>query len=215
MSLQTGTELVSLALLFNKATGFYGFLTLLTGFAPSALQVTWYALSLVIIGALAYLIPHVRKQSPFENLALAWLYVLDTFWNIGYTAAFGTIWYLTLGSQPNDGDPEHAANPDTAASMVLVTVFTLTRLYFSLVVISHARNVLRRYLNEERGADELVANGSSPNPFDKGSALGDGWRGKLGRVMIVVGRGYWLGRREEDEEWVRDVGSKFRGRRGT
>ncbi|KAK0645508.1 Inositolphosphorylceramide synthase subunit Kei1-domain-containing protein [Cercophora newfieldiana] len=235
ISLQTGTELISLALLINKATGFYGFLTLLTGFSASALQVTWYTLSLIIIGALAYLVPHVHKQSPFQNLALAWLYVIDTFAHFAYVSAFATTWYLEtvqnaqsagVESTPErrqDGNetsgvvaPEKVpGNPDAAASMVLVVAFTLLRLYFGLVIMSYARGVLQRYSNEERGTslDEIIANGSSPNPFAVGSALGAGLKGKMGRFMVSVGQGYWLGYREEDEEWARDVGAKFRGSR--
>ena len=53
MSLQTGAELVALALVFNKATGIYGFLTLFTGYAASALQVTSYLWSVAVIVGLA------------------------------------------------------------------------------------------------------------------------------------------------------------------
>jgi inositol phosphorylceramide synthase regulatory subunit len=236
ISLQTGTELVAIALLINKATGFYGFLTLLTGFAASALQVTWYTISVVLIGLLAYLIPHVRKQSPFQNLALAWLYVIDTIAHFAYVSAFATTWYLEtvqnvktstveeVASRRQDGnekgdameaEPVVKGNPDAAASMVLVVAFTLLRVYFGLVIMSYARAVLQRYSNEERGttADEIIANGSSANPFAVGSPLGEGLKGKMGRLMVAVGQGYWLGYREEDEDWARDIGSKFRGSR--
>jgi inositol phosphorylceramide synthase regulatory subunit len=235
ISLQTGTELIAIALLINKATGFYGFLTLLTGFAASALQVTWYTISVLIIGALAYLIPHVRKQSPFQNLALAWLYVIDTIVHFAYVSAFATAWYLETVQNAKTATLEEAiprrqdgnetgdaieaepvkGNPDEAASMVLVVAFTVLRLYFGLVIMSYARAVLQRYSNEERGttADEIIANGSSANPFAVGSPLGEGLKGRLGRLMVSVGKGYWLGYREEDEEWARDIGSKFRGSR--
>lgn len=204
------------------------------------LQVTWYTLSVLVIAVLAYLIPHVHKQSPFQILALAWLYVIDTFAHFAYVSAFGAKWYLQFegvhdpqgpggtdsvasrqdGNQTSDlaqpGDVE--GNPDAAFSMVLVVAFTVLRIYFSLVVMSYARGVLQRHINEERGttADEIIANGSSANPFAVGSTLGGGLKGMIGRFMVSVGQGYWLGYREEDEEWARDVGSKFRGgRRGT
>jgi len=230
MSLQTGAEVIALALVFNKATGIYGFLTLFTGFVPSALQATSYTLSVLIIGALAYLIPHVRQQSPLQNLALAYLYVIDTVFNIAYTSAFATIWYLsgfkTLSfpaatadaASPSTRDVDQeviSGSPDTAASMVLVVAFTSARIYFSLVVMAYARAVLQRHGGEEHGdtVDDPISKDESPNPFAVGSSLGDGWKGKAGRAMVGLGRGYWLGGRKEDEEWTRDVGAKF-GRRG-
>ncbi|KAK1751985.1 Inositolphosphorylceramide synthase subunit Kei1-domain-containing protein [Echria macrotheca] len=229
MSLQTGAELISLALVFNKATGVYGFLTLLTGYAPSALQVTSYTISILVIVALAYLIPHIRQQSPFQNLALAWLYVIDTISNIAYTTAFATIWYMAGFHDPagpggaaagspstrDDGQPDSgAANPDTAASMVLAVLFTSVRIYFSLVVLAHARVVVQRYSGDAQAesVDAMIARGDAPDPFAVGSTLGEGWKGKIGRIMIGFGRGYWLGGRKEDEEWARAVGAKFRTR---
>ena len=71
MSLQTGTELISLALVFNKATGVYGILTLFTGYSLSALQVSAYLGSLFVLATLCVCIPQIRKQSPLHNLALA------------------------------------------------------------------------------------------------------------------------------------------------
>ncbi|KAK5658207.1 hypothetical protein OQA88_2182 [Cercophora sp. LCS_1] len=229
MSLQTGVEVISLALAFNKATGIYGFLTILTGYVPSALQVTSYLISISVIGALAYLFPHIRKQSPFENLALGYLYAIETLSNIAYTTAFATIWYLNtvkhtqpVGVEDSsvDGVEERQAeaiegNPDTAAGLVLAVAFTSVRIYFSLVVLAYARIVVQRHGVEESGevTDDSIAKGSTPNPFDESAALGKGWRGKAGRTMVSFGRGYWLGGREEDEEWARHVGSKFRGSR--
>ncbi|KAK3687226.1 Inositolphosphorylceramide synthase subunit Kei1-domain-containing protein [Podospora appendiculata] len=242
MSLQTGTELISLALVFNKATGIYGILALFTGYALSALQISAYILSLLIIVALCYLVPHVRKQSPFQNLALAWLYLIDTFVNIAYTSVFAVTWYQALlheskGSPEDDDyvsspradqyvDPELAAAAradaaegvkDTAASMVLVVLFTLVRVYFSLVVMAFARMVLQKYVEANSG---WTPEGNHVGPlapsdpsdiFAVGSPAGEGLKGRLGRMMISVGKGYWLGRKD-DEEWARDVGSKFRSR---
>ncbi|KAK1827635.1 Inositolphosphorylceramide synthase subunit Kei1-domain-containing protein [Podospora conica] len=231
MSLQTGAELVALALVFNKATGIYGFLTLFTGYAASALQVTSYLWSVLVIVGLALLVPHIRKQSPFQNLALAWLYILDTCLNTAYIAAFATIWYLStfhdveeIPAAPeaaaigNDTGPRAAAeeersNPDTAASMFLVVLFSVVRIYLALVVASNARWVLQRWGGEERGeaaTESDIANAGAVNPFAEGTPLGEGWQGKMGRVMVSVGRNYWLGRHKEDEEWARGMASKFR-----
>ncbi|EAQ87144.1 hypothetical protein CHGG_03763 [Chaetomium globosum CBS 148.51] len=238
MTLQTGTELISTALIFNKATGLYGLLTLFTGYSLSALQVTAYLGSVLVLAALAICLPHVRKQSPLPNLALAWVYAVDTLVSAAYTAAFATAWYLaefhdTKGpagaeddvatSPRNAGQVQHDAGQqalekagtgvhDTAASMVLIVGFTLVRVYFSLVVMAYARVVLLRFVDESMPEAEEVT-GVSPDPFAVGAPLGEGWRGKLGRGMVRVGRGYWLGGKKEDEEWARQVNSKFRSTR--
>jgi hypothetical protein len=229
MSLQTGTELISTALIFNKATGLYGLLTLFTGYSLSALQVTSYLGSILVLAALAICLPHVRRQSPLPNLGLAWVYTVDTLVSAAYTSAFATTWYLaafhdTKGPAGTEDDAvrhDAAQQPhvragkgvnDTAASMVLIVGFTLIRFYFSLVVMAYARMVLLRFVDENMPESEEVA-GVSPNPFAVGAPLGEGWRGKLGRGMVCIGRGYWLGGKKEDEEWARQVNSKFRSTR--
>jgi hypothetical protein len=237
MSLQTGTELISIALVFNKATGVYGMLTLLTGYSLSALQVTAYLGSIFVLVTLALCLAHIRKQSPLENLALAWVYAIDTVVSAAYTTAFATSWYLATmhdpkgpagaeddsGLSPSNGEVQHDAAQeaqaqagtgvhDTALSMVLIIAFTLIRFYFSLVVMAYARMVVLRFVDERMGESEDVSD-TSPDPFALGAPLGEGWRGKLGRAMVSIGRGYWLGGKKEDEEWARAVHSKFRSSR--
>ncbi|KAK4240400.1 Inositolphosphorylceramide synthase subunit Kei1-domain-containing protein [Achaetomium macrosporum] len=227
LSLQTGTELISVALVFNKATGVYGLLTIFTGYSLSALQVTAYLGSILVLIALALCVPHIRKQSPLQNLALAWVYAIDTVVSAAYTTAFATSWYLALMHDPKGpaGNEEAAGSSgsgqvaraeagveDTAASMVLIVAFSLIRVYFSLVIMAYARMVLLRFVDERMGDAEEVS-GTSPDPFAVGAPLGEGWRGKLGRAMVSVGRGYWLGGKKEDEEWARQVNSKFRSSR--
>ncbi|KAK0701621.1 Inositolphosphorylceramide synthase subunit Kei1-domain-containing protein [Lasiosphaeria miniovina] len=236
-SVQTGSELISLALLFNRATGIYGILTLFTGYSVSALQVSLYVLSLLVVVALGYLIPHIRKQSPLQNLVLAWLYVIDTTANVAFTAAFATRWYnaalhdpkgpagagdTDAKASPSNGEVQHddghaaQANADvgvqeTVVSMSLAVAFVLVRVYFALVIMTFARMVLRRFADENASqTEEGVVKGTPPDIFAVGSALGDGWKARLGRVLVSIGRGYWLGRPKEDEEWAQQVSTRFR-----
>ncbi|KAK3319223.1 Inositolphosphorylceramide synthase subunit Kei1-domain-containing protein [Apodospora peruviana] len=246
MSLQTGTELIALSLLFNKATGVYGILAIFTGYALSAVQLSMYILALLTLIALAYALPHIRKQSPFENLALAWLYVLDTIAGAAYTTVYAVAWYnasfhdpkgpagadddtsaanSTITADGNPGAPviKAAGVQETATSLVLVVLFTLVRVYFCLVVMAYARMVLQRFAGEQQynnaatteeedGDDNTITEvDESKSVFAVGQQLGDGWKGKLGRIMVSVGRGYWM-ERKEDEEWTRHVSSKFRAR---
>lgn len=235
MSLQTGTELISLSMLFNKVTGLYGLLAILTGYALSPLQLSMYLFNLLALILLALCIPHIRKQTPLQNLVLAWLYVVDTAASPVYTAFFAANWYLGTSAAPSPPSPPPPTPPspptaardgeaagwqgahDTAASLVLVVAFTLVRFYFGLVVMAHARQVLQRYAEGQSewtagsGDDDETDKASAPrgSPFAAGSPAGQGWRGRVGRALVYVGRDYWLGHKE-DEEWAQSVSSKFR-----
>ncbi|KAG6005277.1 hypothetical protein E4U54_000365 [Claviceps lovelessii] len=227
VGLQTGTELISLALVFNKVTGVYGLLAILTGYQLSLLQLSTYVYSIGLLGCLVYLIPHIRRQSPFECLALAWLYFFDTAINGAYTATFGLDWYFastSVGGEPKasslqnivaegfEGLRRQNANQakvllpqETATSMVLIVGLTLIRVYFTIVVMAFARQVLQKYMQlmilEGPGVDELEG------PFAIDLPDGDGRKGKLGRLMVSFGRGYWLDMPGLDD-WERNVQRK-------
>lgn len=211
VSLQTGTELISLALVFNKVTGIYGLLAILTGYQLSLLQLSTYVYSIGILGLLVYLIPHIRRQSPFECLALAWLYFLDSAINGAYTAAFGLDWYFASTSSGGDSKSTSLPNivaegfdglrresavhgkvvpQETATSMILIVGLTLIRVYFTIVVMAFARQVLQKYMQlmilEGPGVDE------GEGPFAIDLPDGDGRKGRLGRLMVSFGRGYWM-----------------------
>lgn len=234
ISLQTGTEVISLALVFNKVTGVYGLLAILTGYQLSLLQLSTYVYSIGVLVLLANLIPHIRKQSPFECLALAWMYILDTAVNGVYAAAFGLDWYFK--SQSTDGtDTQTSGLPnfvvegveglrqeaaihgkvvpqETATSMLLIVGATLIRVYFSFVVMAYAKQVLQKYMQlmilEGPGVDDLEG------PFAEDLPDGEGRKGRLGRLMVSYGRGYWLDQRDTDE-WARGVEPNKPGSLGT
>lgn len=192
MSLQTGTEMISIALLINKVTGLYGLLAILTGYSLDAIQLSMYLYSVAVLGTLAFLIPHIRRQSPFQSLSLAWLYIVDTAVNSAYTATFAVQWYLESGGNP-EGDAAEQAT-DTAASMVLIVALSLFRVYLMLVVMSFTRQVLQRHIAGLSGDKGTVV-----LPFTTGSPDSEGWKGKLGRAMLFVGQDYWVGVKEDEE----------------
>lgn len=157
---------------------------------------------------------------------MAWLYVLDTAINIAYTAAFGLEWYFAsqvtsdTGSRGNgqtsglqnivtegmDGLRREAAvhgkvvPQETATSMVLIVASMLIRVYFSFVVMGFAQQVLQKYMQlmilEGPGVDD------HDGPFAEDLPDGEGRKGKMGRLMVSFGRGYWLDQRDA-EEWAR------------
>lgn len=277
MSLRTGTELVTLSLLLNKVSGFYGLLAILTGLHLSPLQLSMYIYSLLALIITAYLAPHIRKQSPLECLALAWFYVLDTVINAAYTAAFGVTWFLVISQQHSDAQGSRApgvggstiddtagftspkynvshveivaspaagltngqdgvtvgvpgastsatgpslghgfAQPESMSSLLVICALWAVRVYFALIVLSYARLVLRKHIAEVsyRSNIHLQHKGSSADklaedPFAPHFPEGRGWRGRVGRAMVKVGKSYWLGI-EDDDSWMRVLGGKFK-----
>lgn len=114
MSLRTGAEMISLSMIFNKVTGFYGLLAILTGFSLSPLQISMYLYSLGALILLAFLMPHIRKQSPFQCLALAWFYLIDTLVNTAFTSAFAVTWLLAVSAdESNTNIPSSAPGSGT------------------------------------------------------------------------------------------------------
>ena len=278
MSLRTGTTLATLSLLLNKLSGLYGLLALLTGLHLSPIQLSMYIYSLLALLILAHLAPHVRKQSPLETLALAWVFVIDGIVNAGYTAVFATTWFLVISQGTGSGSGKlglggetvnetagftspkfnvshvevvatpaegftggqdavavgtgaaaaaafgasatteglslgHGfVQPESISSLVVILALWAVRIYLTLIVLSYARFILRQHMVSVTRTYNLRAGNADStyieNPFASHLPAGFGRRGKLGRVMVSVGTGYWLGK-DEDGAWMsQPVGGK-------
>jgi len=264
--------MISLSMIFNKVTGFYGLLAVLTGFKLSPLQLSMYIYSLVALIVLAFLMSHIRKQTPFQCLALAWFYILDTVINTAFTSAFAVTWlYAVSADQTTHGIPNSApgsstiddtagfTNPkynvskvdvittsvaggqeavafattgaaalsannpslghavgieETLPSMLVVVGLTLIRVYFILVVMAYARQVLRHHIYSTSSTKlhlhtDGAADAPAENPFAAGAPGGQGWQGKLGRIMVKVGESYWLGG-QADDAWAKGLDGRFK-----
>nr|POE45383.1 hypothetical protein CFP56_79471 [Quercus suber] len=218
--------------------------------------------------------PATDKASVLKNVALAWVYVLDTLINSVYTTLFALGWFVLLAQHlnepvainaekaPGTGTMDDAAgftNPKvnatkvdivaapakgalagqeavaypsagstnalsgalfqsgSMASLTVLGVLWIIRIYFCIVVLSHARIVVRRYI----ASASTTAYASSQdatmaeNPFRADCEDGAGWRGKLGRSMLKLpSQRYWLGKDESEEEWVRATSGRFEGGEG-
>lgn len=95
---------------------------------------------------------------------------------------------------------------------VIITLWTI-RAYFCLIMLAFARMVLRQHIAHLSSSKNFSYTNASPssslaeNPFAESKPEGQGWKGKLGRVMVSIGRSYWLGS-DEDDSWM--YGMKFR-----
>lgn len=272
MSLRTGTELSTLTLLLNKVSGLYGLLALLTGLHLSGLQFSMYIYSCFALVLVSVLSPHIRTQSPFECLALASFFALDTFINAIYTTAFAITWFMVLSHDsaeaPGAGlaggktmdetagftSPEYNVSgvevavgldqgipgekseaitvghphigtravhgvlqPESMSSILVICLLWAVRVYLVLIVMSYARVVLRRHIMATAGRNIQLHSGSRDrdmleDPFAMHLPEGRGWKGRMGRFMVNVGRRYWLGTEEGDEGWM---DQKMGGRKGS
>lgn len=108
--------------------------------------------------------------------------------------------------------------PESIPSIIVICFLWAVRLYFIFVMMAYARAVLRQRLSESNDphfSGSPKASISPPSPsvdlFDRTTREGQGWRGRLGRIMVAVGRSYWLGRDagDGDESWAMGVGGKI------
>lgn len=276
MSLRTGATLITLSVIINKVSGVFGLLAILAGVSLSPLQLSMYIYSMIVLVLTALLAPHIRKQSPLQCVALAWLYVIDSLVNAAYTAMFAMTWFLVVSQhyheRPASGlgastisDTSGFTNPKVNVSSVEVTaapapglttgqdavavgtpsdspagaggsgspsmghgvlqpesfnsigiICTLwtIRVYFCLVMLAYARFCLRQSISASAKQNTLYTSASTSsylaeNPFAENRPEGQGWKGKLGRIMVGIGKTYWLGS-DEDDSWMDGMGGKFR-----
>ncbi|KAK6512063.1 hypothetical protein TWF481_000961 [Arthrobotrys musiformis] len=99
LDLKVGAELILLCSLFNKASGFYGLLAIFTGAEISALQISMYIYSALAVFFIAWVQPHIRKQTPFPNITFGYWYLIDSIINAIYTTIFALTWFMVV-SEP-------------------------------------------------------------------------------------------------------------------
>ncbi|KAF2143575.1 uncharacterized protein K452DRAFT_325545 [Aplosporella prunicola CBS 121167] len=102
----------------------------------------------------------------------------------------------------------------SVASITIISSLWAIRIYFVIIMLAYARVVLRQHIAQSSAANYTLHTGAATdahaeNPFAADRELGAGWPGKLGRVMVAVGRSYWLGS-DDDGAWMRGMGGKFR-----
>lgn len=112
---------------------------------------------------------------------------------------------------------EVVMQPDSLTSIILLALFGLIRVYFCLIILSYARNILRGYIASTGGAstasgyaDAAVDASMAENPFRTGSPDAS----RLGRLLTAFpSRRYWLGRDEypaaSASEWERLTHGRF------
>jgi len=100
-------------------------------------------------------------------------------------------------------------------SIGVICVLWTIRAYFCLVMLAWARQVVRAHIAVISVRSGQYSNNSkflADDPFAENKPEGKGWKGKLGRVMIAIGRTYFLGAddSEDDQSWMQSMGGRFR-----
>lgn len=109
--------------------------------------------------------------------------------------------------------------PESMSSIITICALWAVRIYFVFVIMSYARLVLRQHVAATSRANTASHSGSksntmAENPFSPHLAEGRGWKGRLGRFMIALGKSYWLGSEEGDEAWMDNAQSYRRREEG-
>ena len=152
----------------------------------------------------------------------------------GYTNPVFNVTHVNVATGPNQGMPggeqemvttgitdspsSTAMSPslghgvlqsESVSSIVVICGLWAIRVYMCLIVLSYVRLVLRRHVAYTlRNSTQLYTSGKLSglieDPFAVHLPEGKGWKGRLGRVMIRVGRPYWLGSEEGDDVWMNE-----------
>lgn len=88
-----GADLIVVAGIVNKASGFYGLLSLLTGAHIGVLSWILHIFSLVLLPIYIYAFCAVRARNALYMLSFVHLYFIDTLVDIGFTIAFCVKWF--------------------------------------------------------------------------------------------------------------------------
>ncbi|WEW57390.1 hypothetical protein PRK78_002857 [Emydomyces testavorans] len=129
-----------------------------------------------------------------------------------------------LGGKPSLGNG--VLQPESFESIGVICTLWTIRVYFIFVMMAFARQCLRQYTFSPKSSlprhnsvadsrhSTTVSNVEfEANPFSPRSPDGQGWKGKLGRVMISVGRSYWL-EGDDNDGWMFGLNRKFHQHRG-
>ncbi|KAF2188301.1 DUF1753-domain-containing protein [Zopfia rhizophila CBS 207.26] len=122
-----------------------------------------------------------------------------------------------LGSTGSAGLGNAVFQGGSIMSISLISGFWALRVYFVFIMLAFARQCLRQHITTNASsaawynsnAQSAPAGNLAENPFEEGKEEGYGWKGKLGRLMLSGAPQYWLGA-DEDGEWMRGLGGKFR-----
>lgn len=109
---------------------------------------------------------------------------------------------------------------ESLPSLIVIITLCLIRVYCIFIICAYARQVLRQHMSQYNSSSTtanalhiIITDNRSDlgtiKPFSEDTPEGQGWKGKLGRVMVKVGKNYWTGGKDDDM-WARGLDGRFR-----
>jgi hypothetical protein len=96
LPLHVGVELILAIGMFNKASGFYGILSIFTGHPIGAVEWVLNIVSLCLLPFYVVTYAKFAKKDALQMLVFAYAYVADTFINLGLTIFFCVHWFTSV-----------------------------------------------------------------------------------------------------------------------
>ena len=125
----------------------------------------------------------------------------------GQDAVTGTVPSANPAGADGNGSLQRAVlSTESMNSIGIIIALWTIRAYFCIIMLGWARMVIRQHIARAGSKSTSYSTASensnfAENPFDASKPEGQGWRGKLGRFLISIGRTYWLGK-DEDDSWM-------------
>lgn len=152
-----GVEIILGVTILNKASGLYGILSLFTGHPINFWQWLYNLLSLIALPVYASALINLKvKARNLRKISLATIvYTLDTILGSLFTLYFIYFWFtLEDGSVKSDGvdATSQSASPARELTITISTtiIVTVVRFYFTLVMVSFTKALLKQNSMELR-----------------------------------------------------------------
>lgn len=211
--LHMGAELIIAIGLLNKASGFYGILSIFTGHPLSVMEWILNILSLVTLPLYILAFQTIHTRNALRMVLFAYLYSIDTLCSVGFSIYFCVHWFTekakvvaASGSESSPGAaatssaaPSMATNAsadvyrrdsaegnainksaslpqETATTITITVVFLLVRLYFNLIILAYARQLVRQQnLRPHNGSNQSTL------------------KGRVQYIALSIAQSFWTG----------------------
>jgi inositol phosphorylceramide synthase regulatory subunit len=106
-------------------------------------------------------------------------------------------------------------NSSSMMSIFIIVTLWVLRMYAIAVVMAYARQVLRHHIQVSSLSNFDLYSGSkrddlADDPFSESKPQGEGLKGRIGRLMVKIGRNYWLGRDDGNDIMLKPYPPKYR-----
>ncbi|KAG9223812.1 hypothetical protein CCMSSC00406_0004847 [Pleurotus cornucopiae] len=196
LDIKTGVTIALLFALFNKVTGVYGLIAVVTGAGGSFAQLSLYIYSAIALGGLVWGLNAIKQEDAKNTLYFAHFFFIDHIFSTIWTVFFAVAWWIYT---PHDGrrianseaqkkmmeggptnnmtDAERATaamtiwthEKGTAATVIIIS--WLVKIYFALLLYSYASHLRKgsyRSLSQTRSVSTPLASGYDSSLLPEG-----------------------------------------------